>query len=99
MPEESNHEPAAERSKHRTDKPSDRRMPARRKVASVLQDGRVYREAADDPYVDTTGAVTRHRDRRHPGIGNEMLKWSGEDGSHDLQYRQQRQGDEHLPRQ
>jgi hypothetical protein len=97
--EKDNHKPAAERSKRRARKFPDRRMATRRKVADILQDAGVHANAANNPYAAPARPVTRYRDRCRPGIGYKMLKWGGDDGSHHLHRRKQRQGGECLPRQ
>ncbi len=66
-------------------------MPARREMLEVLQDRGVHPKAADDPHAASARAVARHADRRRSGIGNEMLKFPRNAGSHHVLRRQQRQ--------
>jgi hypothetical protein len=93
-PKEGDSQTAAQRSERRRREISDRRMPTRREVLEVFQDGGVHPKAANDLHAASARAATCHSDRSRPGVGDEMLKSAGESGSHHLLRRQQRQESE-----
>ena len=78
-------------SKRRRREIPDRWVTAGREMLEVLQDAGVHPKAADDLCDTPARAVARHRDRRRPGIGNDVLNSAGKPSAHHVARGQKRQ--------
>jgi hypothetical protein len=72
--EQDDSDPAAKGSERRCCEILKGGVPPRREILQVFEDTRVKPKQPNDPNTAPVQPVVRHRDRRRPGIGREMLK-------------------------
>lgn len=90
-PEEDDTDPAAQGSKGGCCEIHNCRVPPRREVLEIFEDARVQPEPADDPDGAAVQSIARRRDRRRPGIGDDVLDLARKIGSHCLYFFRRRQ--------